>query len=83
MKKHSELGGALLNEVPANPDDPLVAVAYGICRWHHERWDGGGYPDGLAGDEIPILRRLLRWQMFMMRSPVYAATKTQYRMIRL
>lgn len=54
MKKHSELGEALLNEVPANPDDPLVAVAYGICRWHHERWDGGGYPDGLAGDEIPI-----------------------------
>ena len=54
MKKHSELGEALLNEVPANPDDPLVDIAYGICRWHHERWDGGGYPDGLAGDEIPI-----------------------------
>ena len=53
-RRHSELGEALLNEVPANPNDPLVAVAYGICRWHHERWDGGGYPDGLAGDEIPI-----------------------------
>ena len=35
-------------------DEPLLKYAYEICRWHHERWDGRGYPDGLKGDEIPI-----------------------------
>ena len=35
-------------------DEPLVKVAIEICRWHHERWDGGGYPDGLLGEQIPI-----------------------------
>ena len=35
-------------------DHPLVHTAWEICRWHHERWDGKGYPDGLVGDEIPI-----------------------------
>ena len=33
---------------------PLVHTAWEICRWHHERWDGNGYPDGLKGEEIPI-----------------------------
>ena len=32
----------------------MVKTAIEICRWHHERYDGGGYPDGLTGDEIPI-----------------------------
>ena len=36
-------------------DEPLVKVAIEICRWHHERWDGGGYPDGLLGERDPDL----------------------------
>lgn len=35
-------------------DEPLVKTAYRVCRWHHERYDGRGYPDGLKGEEIPI-----------------------------
>ena len=35
-------------------DTPFVQTAYEICRWHHERYDGRGYPDGLKGEEIPI-----------------------------
>ena len=40
-------------------DEPLVKVAHAICRWHHERWDGGGYPDRLKGDEIPIAAQVV------------------------
>ena len=35
-------------------EEPLMRIAYEICRWHHERYDGSGYPDGLKGEEIPI-----------------------------
>ena len=44
----------MLRQIPFNQNEPLVKVAREICRWHHERWDGRGYPDGLTGDEIPI-----------------------------
>ncbi len=54
MKKHSEYGYDLLCKMPAHHDEPLLKVAKEICRWHHERYDGRGYPDGLVGDEIPI-----------------------------
>ena len=54
MKKHSEVGADMLRDLPIYQDEPLVKVAYEICRWHHERWDGRGYPDGLKGEEIPI-----------------------------
>lgn len=54
MKKHSEVGARMLRDIPFDQDTPLLKVAYGICRWHHERYDGRGYPDGLKGEEIPI-----------------------------
>lgn len=54
MKTHSLIGAQMLNDLPGSPDEPLVRSAYEICRWHHERYDGRGYPDGLKGDEIPI-----------------------------
>ncbi|MCH5287631.1 MAG: diguanylate cyclase [Christensenellaceae bacterium] len=54
MKSHSAIGSEMLNSLPAYQDEPLVRVGYEIARWHHERWDGRGYPDGLKGDEIPI-----------------------------
>lgn len=40
-------------------DKPLVRIAWEICRWHHERWDGRGYPDGLKGEEIPISAQIV------------------------
>lgn len=55
MKTHSEVGAKMLSELPAEQfNSSLVKAAYEICRWHHERYDGRGYPDGLEGDEIPI-----------------------------
>lgn len=54
MKKHSAYGSDMLANMPAYQNEPLVMVAKEICRWHHERYDGKGYPDGLKGDEIPI-----------------------------
>lgn len=54
MKKHSAYGYDLLDKMPTSQNEPLLQVAKEICRWHHERYDGGGYPDGLVGDDIPI-----------------------------
>ena len=54
MKSHSLIGDSLLQSAPIAQDDPLMRRAHEICRWHHERWDGRGYPDGIKGDEIPI-----------------------------
>lgn len=54
IKTHSAVGEHMLRQVPFSQNEPLVKVAREICRWHHERWDGRGYPDGLKGDEIPI-----------------------------
>ncbi|MCX4372447.1 MAG: response regulator, partial [Dysosmobacter sp.] len=59
MKTHSMAGAEMLENLPIHQDDPLVKVAYDICRWHHERWDGRGYPDGLHGDEIPIAAQIV------------------------
>ena len=53
MKQHSQMGADMMKGVPFQ-DEPLVKYAYEICRWHHERYDGRGYPDGLKGEEIPI-----------------------------
>ena len=54
MKTHSAIGAHILEQAPYRTDSTLVETARQICRWHHERWDGGGYPDGLSGDDIPI-----------------------------
>lgn len=54
MKTHSELGAAIIRDMHFSKDHPLVHTAWEICRWHHERWDGKGYPDGLRGEEIRI-----------------------------
>ncbi len=54
MKTHAMKGAEMLDALESQRDDPMVRSAYEICRWHHERWDGRGYPDGLSGDEIPI-----------------------------
>ncbi len=54
MQQHPVKGCELLKRIPNLENDLLYTYAYDICRWHHERWDGSGYPDGLKGDEIPI-----------------------------
>ena len=54
IKTHALIGADMLKNLPLRQQEPLVKVAYQICRWHHERYDGKGYPDGLVGDEIPI-----------------------------
>ena len=54
VKTHSAVGEHMLRQIPFNQNEPLVKIAREICRWHHERWDGRGYPNGLKGDEIPI-----------------------------
>ncbi len=55
MKQHAMIGAEILDKLPRQKkDEPLLAYAYEICRWHHERFDGRGYPDGLKGDQIPI-----------------------------
>lgn len=59
MKKHSEVGAAMLKNLPFRQNEPLVKVAYDICRHHHERYDGKGYPDGLLGDQIPIAAQVV------------------------
>ena len=54
IKTHAAVGAEMLTDLPIHTDEPLLRVAYSICRWHHERYDGNGYPDGLMGDDIPI-----------------------------
>ena len=54
MKKHTLIGASMLKSLELYQDEKLVQIAYQICRWHHERYDGKGYPDGLKGEEIPI-----------------------------
>ena len=59
MKTHSMLGAGMLHDLDEFAEQPLLQTAYEIARWHHERWDGRGYPDGLKGDEIPIGAQLV------------------------
>lgn len=54
IKTHSIIGAEMLQDLHNTHNYPLFDKAYEICRWHHERYDGKGYPDGLKGEEIPI-----------------------------
>ena len=59
IKTHTKLGAQILSELPMHRNEKLVKYAIEICRWHHERWNGEGYPDGLAGDHIPIAAQVV------------------------
>lgn len=60
MKTHTEIGSKMLSDLPIEQfNSPLAKVTYEICRWHHERYDGEGYPDGLKGEEIPIAAQVV------------------------
>ena len=60
MKTHTEIGSKMLSDLPIEQfNSPLAKVAYEICRWHDERYNGEGYPDGLKGEEIPIAAQVV------------------------
>ena len=62
IKTHTVEGARILRDLSntiGGGNEPLLQVAYAICRWHHERWDGGGYPDKLKGDAIPIAAQVV------------------------
>lgn len=59
MKTHTTIGAEMLDKIDDYRDEPLVRYAYEICRWHHERYDGRGYPDGLVGEQIPISAQIV------------------------
>lgn len=54
MKTHTTIGAIMIHQVKMEEDDTLIQFAYEICRWHHEKWDGRGYPYGLKRNYIPI-----------------------------
>lgn len=59
MKTHSEVGCQILDTIRGAVDKEYLKYAYNICRYHHERWDGSGYPDGLTGEKIPICAQVV------------------------
>lgn len=67
IKEHSAKGAQMLENIHGALQKPMLRYAHDICRWHHERWDGGGYPDGLKGDEIPL------WAQAVSLADVYDA----------
>ena len=54
IKTHTTIGADIIDQMISRSEKPLLRIAWEICRWHHERWDGHGYPDGLIGEQIPI-----------------------------
>lgn len=67
MKTHSVKGCELLDSIPKLKENPIYEYAYDICRHHHERWDGRGYPDGLKGNDISL------WAQIVSVADVYDA----------
>lgn len=67
MKSHTVKGAELLSKIPQMREHSSYRYAYEIALHHHERWDGGGYPDGLSGDQIPI------WTQIVSLADVYDA----------
>lgn len=59
IKTHTTIGDGMLRSMPVEQNDPFMQATHEIVRWHHERWDGKGYPDGLKGDEIPIAAQVV------------------------
>lgn len=59
IKTHSVIGAEILERSAYYHSEPLIQIARDICRWHHERYDGRGYPDGLAGEGIPIAAQVV------------------------
>lgn len=71
MKEHTTKGCEILQTIPNLMDEGLYNYSYDICRHHHERWDGRGYPDGLSGDEISI------WAQVVSVADVYDALTSE------
>lgn len=59
LRSHTLLGAQMMEELEGCSNEPFVRFAYQICRWHHERYDGSGYPDGLKGEDIPIAAQVV------------------------
>ena len=59
MKLHTTVGADILHSLPFSNEEPLLKTVYEIARWHHERYDGRGYPDGLTGEAIPIAAQVV------------------------
>lgn len=59
MKRHTIIGANMMSSMTMYTTEPFVNMVYTICRWHHERWDGSGYPDKLVGDDIPIAAQVV------------------------
>ena len=59
VKHHPQLGVQIIEQLPVHQNERMVHYATEICRWHHERWNGEGYPDGLKGDQIPIAAQVV------------------------
>lgn len=59
IKTHTTIGADIINQMTTKMEKPLLRIAGEICRWHHERWDGHGYPDGLIGEQIPIAAQVV------------------------
>jgi HD-GYP domain-containing protein (c-di-GMP phosphodiesterase class II) len=53
VRRHTVYGGTILRRIP------VLAFAASTARWHHERWDGLGYPDGMVGNDIPLHARVV------------------------